>query len=161
MQIIKGTIATEPYLSSERICFSLHRDDNGEIMSCMSAADYAGLHPTIGQRVFLKGEHKADFVFGSSPIFSFTGDDTTEVGRRKRAEWLRLARKWEIAEDGKSIPFGFGNRLWREFVALMQEGDELWEFGSGDLSWQNLAGRAGIAIVRNGEIFDCRVTLMN
>jgi hypothetical protein len=90
-----------------------------------------------------------------------TGDDTTEVGRRRRENWLRLARKWGVAEDGKSIPFGFGYRQWRAWVATMQEGDELWEFNSGDLSWQRLAGRAGIAIVRNGEIFDCRITSLN
>ncbi len=90
-----------------------------------------------------------------------TGDDTTEAGRRKRAEWLRLARKWGMPDDGKSVPFGFACGLWRKFFASMQEGDELWEFNSGSLSWQNLAGRAGIAIVRNGEIFDCRITSMN
>jgi hypothetical protein len=59
------------------------------------------------------------------------------------------------------VPFGFQNARWRAFVAKMQDADELWTFSSGGESWQHLCGRAGISLVRNGEIIDSIVTLMN
>jgi hypothetical protein len=59
------------------------------------------------------------------------------------------------------IPFGFLNARWRAFVAKMQEADELWTFSSSGESWQHLCGRAGISLVRNGEIIDSIVTRMN
>ena len=43
----------------------------------------------------------------------------------------------------------------------LQEGDELWEFRSPRESWANMAGRAGIALVRNGEVVASIVTRMN
>ncbi len=59
------------------------------------------------------------------------------------------------------VPFGFQNNEWRALLAQMQEGDELWEFCSSWESWQNLAGRAGIALVRNGEVVASVDTMMN
>jgi len=47
-------------------------------------------------------------------------------------------------------PFGFMNAEWESLKAEMQPGDELWTFSSPPESWQDLAGRAGIALVRNG-----------
>jgi len=46
-------------------------------------------------------------------------------------------------------------------LAQMEEGDELWEFRSPVESWEHLAGRAGIALVRQGEIINFIVTMMN
>ena len=59
------------------------------------------------------------------------------------------------------VPFGYQNAQWREFVAKMQDADELWTFSSGNESWAHLCGRAGIALVRDGEIVDSIITLMN
>jgi len=59
------------------------------------------------------------------------------------------------------IPFGFQNDKWRALLAEMREGDELWEFTSSPESWRNLAGRAGIALVRRGEVVRTIVTTMN
>ncbi len=59
------------------------------------------------------------------------------------------------------VPFGFQNDCWREMVSMMTEGDELWEFCSPPESWEHLAGRAGIALVRDGEIVESIVTMMN
>ena len=59
------------------------------------------------------------------------------------------------------IPFGRHNALWRAFLAKMQSGDELWTFVSDEESWRNLAGRAGYAIVRNGEIVDEFITMLS
>ncbi|MGA2174457.1 MAG: hypothetical protein ABSH38_05690 [Verrucomicrobiota bacterium] len=89
------------------------------------------------------------------------GDDASEAAQRLHARRLQLARAGGLRLDGKPVPFGLGNRQWHEFLASMQEGDELWEFCSSEFSWEHLAGRAGIALVRNGEIFDCMLTSMS
>jgi hypothetical protein len=68
---------------------------------------------------------------------------------------LAYARARGVLLTGEPVPFGFKNIEWKELVASMQEGDELWEFSSAEHAWQHLAGRAGIALVRNGEIVDC------
>lgn len=59
------------------------------------------------------------------------------------------------------VPFGFDNDKWRKLLNQMQDGDELWEFVSSRESWKALAGRAGIALVRNGEVVTSIVTMMN
>jgi len=59
------------------------------------------------------------------------------------------------------VPFGFINDKWKALLAQMQPGDELWEFSSSEESWQHLAGRAGFALVRNGEVVASIVTMMN
>ena len=64
--------------------------------------------------------------------------------------WLTRRLTDEEAED------------WRwEFRQRMQEGDELWEFNSPAHFWEHLAGRAGIALVRNGEVVASHVTRLN
>jgi len=59
------------------------------------------------------------------------------------------------------MPFGFNNNEWRELLAQMQDGDELWTFSTSDESWDNMAGRAGVSLVRRGKIIDSIVTMMN
>jgi hypothetical protein len=58
-------------------------------------------------------------------------------------------------------PFGFNNSEWEALKAEMQPGDELWTFSSPPASWQGLAGRAGIALVRNGAPVKILVGAMN
>jgi hypothetical protein len=58
-------------------------------------------------------------------------------------------------------PFGFENREWEALKAQMQPGDELWTFSSPADSWQHLAGRAGIALVRNGNPIKILLGAMN
>jgi hypothetical protein len=58
-------------------------------------------------------------------------------------------------------PFGALNAQWEALKARMQPGDELWSFASSAQSWQDLAGRAGVALVRHGEIIERLVTMMN
>jgi hypothetical protein len=77
-------------------------------------------------------------------------------------DWLR--RKMTVSEaeaesmtditrpEIKGIPFGFMNDIWNAFKALIVEGDELWYFKSDEDSWRCFCGRAGYAIVRNGEV---------
>ena len=61
----------------------------------------------------------------------------------------------------KPVPFGFCNPEWKALLAQMQPGDELWEFSTSGHSWEHLAGRAGIALVRNGKDICSVTTKMN
>src|SRR5438105_4131275 len=46
-------------------------------------------------------------------------------------------------------------------LSKMQDGDELWEFCSPPDSWAHMAGRAGIALVRGGNVLDSIVSMRN
>ena len=61
----------------------------------------------------------------------------------------------------KLVFFGFKHQEWMSLKEKIQEGDELWEFSSPKYCWVHRAGRAGISIVRKGEIVDSIITLMN
>jgi hypothetical protein len=50
---------------------------------------------------------------------------------------------------------------WERLKAEMQPGDKLVRFASPAASWEDLAGRAGIALVRDGKVIDAFVTMMN
>jgi hypothetical protein len=67
----------------------------------------------------------------------------------------------EAAHTGDGKPFGRLNPEWEQMKAHMIDGDELWSFKSPPDTWRHLAGRAGIALVRDGEIIRNLVTLMN
>jgi hypothetical protein len=86
------------------------------------------------------------------------GDDVSESVRRAR---LEFARSRSIPLTGKPIPFGLLNCQWRELIGSMHEGDELWEYRSPEQFWKNMAGRVGIALVRNGEVVDAITTVLN
>jgi hypothetical protein len=58
-------------------------------------------------------------------------------------------------------PFGYRHREWQQLKAEMRAGDELWTFASPPDSWKHLAGRAGVALVRNGTPVRIIVTMMN
>lgn len=91
------------------------------------------------------------------------------------AEWLK--RQMNLAEF-EALGTGFdpfssgapaaltlgGGRVARELEdlkVLMLPGDELWSFASPPQTWQQLAGRAGIALIRNGMAVGHVVTKMN
>lgn len=86
-------------------------------------------------------------------------------------EWLKTRITLEQIEQEHMVKeerlgpdpvlFGFQNSIWMEFQKQIREGDELWNFSSPAESWWELCGRAGIALVRNGEIEDSFVTMMN
>ena len=60
-----------------------------------------------------------------------------------------------------SVTFDYQSRRWLDFKRQIQEGDELWEFRSPFQTWLHLRGRQGICIVRDGEIIDSIVTVLN
>jgi hypothetical protein len=66
-------------------------------------------------------------------------------------------------DDGRvpHVPFGFNHQRWADFKARMQPDDELYFFNSPAESWRNLAGRTGYVLVRDGEVADELVTMMN
>jgi hypothetical protein len=98
-------------------------------------------------------------------------EEIYEFGRKNRIrdmnkDWLR--RKLTIEEEKalylrvtSGIPSGALVSHLKNFLAHRQDRDELWEFSTSEDSWKIMAGRAGIAIVRSGEIFDRITTQMN
>jgi hypothetical protein len=86
-------------------------------------------------------------------------------------EWLqkKISKAEAEAEHMVSSPrfgpspvaFGFQNGRWRALISKMQDADERWTLSSSGDSWEHLCGRAGIALVRRGEIVDLIVNLMN
>lgn len=58
-------------------------------------------------------------------------------------------------------PFGFRHQEWDDLKAAMPPSDEIWTFTSPAKSWEDLAGRAGVALVRNGVSIKVVITAMN
>ena len=72
-------------------------------------------------------------------------------------EWL--IRRTNVGTlDGTEVS---KHRGWRSIKALMTERDELWEFNSPPEYWERLAGRMGVALVRDGRPIAHVVTAMN
>jgi len=59
------------------------------------------------------------------------------------------------------VPFGFQNARWKELLVHMEDGDELWTFCSSIESWNSLAGREGLALLRKGQVIDTIVTALS
>ena len=58
-------------------------------------------------------------------------------------------------------PFGFRHAQWEALKADMRANDEIWTFSSPSRSWEDLAGRAGVALVRDGQAIKAVVTMLN
>jgi hypothetical protein len=71
--------------------------------------------------------------------------------------------KIEIEKEGKkiSLPFGYVNNQWLEIKSKMKKGDKIFEFSTGPDSWANLAGRAGVIVLRKNELIGTVITTMN
>lgn len=79
-------------------------------------------------------------------------------------DWLGTAVSVQDAEEDNmvgGVPFGELSDEWEEFKSAMIEGDSVWGFCSPPDSWQNLAGRAGYALLRNGSVVKCITVRMN
>jgi len=61
----------------------------------------------------------------------------------------------------KPVPVRSCDGRWIKLKKLLQADDELWVFSSDEESWRRFAGRAGICIVRHGEIVIGFVTYLN
>ena len=62
---------------------------------------------------------------------------------------------------GDKVAFGNNNSQWRIMLQLMRKGDKFYQFRSPDETWDNFAGKEGVALVRNGEIVADLVILLN
>jgi len=69
-------------------------------------------------------------------------------------KWLKT--KITIEEAKQTDPYSC-----LQFNEQLQEGDELWEFVSPPETWKHLCGRAGICIVRKGEVIDSYITKLS
>ena len=72
-------------------------------------------------------------------------------------EWLSArvtVQEAEASNVENGRVFGYQHRKWERLKSQMGPGDELWEFCSPPASWAHLMGRAGYALVRNGEIVE-------
>lgn len=77
----------------------------------------------------------------------------------EEAEAAHMVRNDRLGKE--PVPFGFQNKQWRALLEQITQGDELWEYSSPPESWRDLAGRAGIALVHNGEIVGSILTIMS
>jgi hypothetical protein len=68
----------------------------------------------------------------------------------------RVAKYPEAAK-----PFGFKHGEWEALKVQMRSGDELWTFASPAESWEHLADRAGIALIRDGNTIAVLLGAMN
>ena len=87
--------------------------------------------------------------------------------RERRHTPVRPPREWlrERCEDFpvNPLPGGDGGELalvrryrerWREIRGQLRGGDQLWSFCSPGEEWSSRSGRAGFAVVREGEVVD-------
>jgi hypothetical protein len=89
-------------------------------------------------------------------------EDQRYLKRRLTIEEAEAENKAEAERFGiETVPVGCLNTQWKSLLAQMQPGDELWEFSTPTMFWENLAGQKGVALVRNGEVISQLVTLMN
>ncbi len=75
-----------------------------------------------------------------------------------------IENKYTIKDDrlgDEPVIFGFVNFQWIKIIEAMQENDEFYFFCSDANSWGHLAGREGIALVRDEKIIDSIITRMN
>jgi hypothetical protein len=65
-----------------------------------------------------------------------------------------------LASEGNlgSLPV---NERWQKLKSQIRHGDELWEFCSPKETWENLMGRKGLWLVRDGEVVYEIISLMN
>jgi hypothetical protein len=77
------------------------------------------------------------------------------------ADWLDAAVSVEQVDADLGAPDSGVRAEWEKLKAEMQPGDLLVHFASPVESWERLAGRAGIALVRDGKVINAIVTMMN
>jgi hypothetical protein len=77
------------------------------------------------------------------------------------ADWLDAPVSVAQVEADLGAPSSGLRDEWEKLKSELQPGDRLMRFASPVESWQRLAGRAGIALVRDGKVIDAIVTMMN
>jgi hypothetical protein len=79
--------------------------------------------------------------------------------------WLREKVPFEALERRYKAQSRRMSEIWLEKVSkikvALEQGGELWSFFSPPETWANMCGRAGYAVVRDGEVIEAIVTMMN
>ncbi|GJD52963.1 hypothetical protein OPKNFCMD_5731 [Methylobacterium crusticola] len=70
-------------------------------------------------------------------------------------------RRLTIEEAEAELGAPAGNERWRDMRAAMRPGDALWAFCSPMAEWRALAGRKGVALVRDGRTVMEIITMLN
>jgi hypothetical protein len=78
-----------------------------------------------------------------------------EVEQRS-IEWLAAS-----GSHVPMVPFGGRHTAWEAFKASIQKGDEIVFFRSPPDTWKGLYGRSGYALVRDGNVVNAILTLVN
>lgn len=85
----------------------------------------------------------------------------------EEAARYELAR-WELVDAGPAQVEEFVAGIkpkfrteWQKFISAALPGDSLWAFRSPRETWNDLAGRAGFAIVRNGKPVAALMTMIS
>jgi hypothetical protein len=127
--------------------------------------------PLTGRRVIaIVGASLAAMVFLNSGSVVLSSEDNVYplAWLQERISIEEAERRFTPMPDDRTIhapelrkPFGFLNAKWEELKTRMQTGDEIWTFRSPPETWQDLAGRAGVALVREHKVIDAVVTAMN
>lgn len=73
-------------------------------------------------------------------------------------EWLE--RKISVEEAEAAHPGFRDDDKWEALKAEMKAGDEVWTFSWTANSWRDLAGRAGVALVRGDTPITTIITMM-
>lgn len=106
---------------------------------------------------FTEEEHPQDTTL--VPPAALKWNLKTKYGSVKDAEAANMVTDPRLGDT--PVPFGFQNDDWNHLLARMQDGDELWTFSTSEENWEHLAGRAGVSLVRDGEVIGSIVTEMN
>jgi len=85
-------------------------------------------------------------------------DNKNIIYTESKIQWMKNTISILAAEN--KYKFGNSSR-WKVLLDEMQDGDELYEFCSPPESWKYLAGREGVALVRDGVVVADIVTSMN
>ena len=93
------------------------------------------------------------------PVDALEWNLITKYGSVKEAEAANMVTDARLGDA--PVPFGSCNDAWNQLLAQMQDGDELWTFSTSEESWEHLVGRAGVSLVRHGEVIGSIVTEMN
>jgi hypothetical protein len=75
------------------------------------------------------------------------------------AETAHMVEDERLGPD--PVPFGFQHHRWQALLDQMQAGDEIWTMRSSEESFDHNAGRAGTALVRDGKIVTCIMSIIN
>ena len=57
-----------------------------------------------------------------------------------------------LTEPVLHLPFGYENDKWETMKALVEDGDELWQYSTPEWTWGAFVGCAGIVLLRNDDI---------